>query len=323
MKNLQILPKVKDCLSFIYIDRAKIERDKYTISVFTKDGKIPIPCASISCLMLGPGTSISHEAVKILADNGCMILWCGENNIRLYAHSVGKTNSSKNLIKQAYLASHPKYRLMVVRKMYSKRFKEELDPSLSLNQIRGKEGARVRNAYKKASLETGINWSGRKYNKNNWDDSDLVNNALSVGNSCLYGISAAAIVALGYSTALGFIHSGTQLSFVYDVADLYKTDLIIPLAFKLVRESQLDIEHRMRIACRNSFAQLKLLKQIVADIHDILHIEEALQQIKLDKIADIHEPSWAPDDISITYIWGSDNLDLKGGTNFDRSTPTQ
>ncbi|MHA1269857.1 MAG: type I-E CRISPR-associated endonuclease Cas1e [Candidatus Helarchaeota archaeon] len=317
MKNFQILPKIKDCLSFIYIEHAKIERDKFSISIFTKDGKIPVPCASISCIMLGPGTTISHEAVKILADNGCMILWCGENNIRLYAYSTGKTNSSKNLIKQAFLVNHPKYHLMVVRKMYMKRFNEDIPLSMTLQQIRGKEGARVRNAYKKASLSTGIKWEGRRYNKRNWSDTDPVNTAISVGNSCLYGVSAAAIVALGYSTALGFIHTGTQLSFVYDIADLYKMDLIIPLAFKIVRQSDLEIERRMRIACRNIFKQTKLLKQIVSDLNSLLYIEEAYRELKQNNIADLTDSSWSSDDISITYIWDTEKVNLKGGTNFD------
>ncbi len=297
IKDLYTLPKVRDSFSYLYVERCKIDQDAKAIALHNINGKTPVPCANLTLLLVGPGTTITHAAVKTLADNGCLIMWTGEKGVRFYAQGMGETRASKNLLHQSFLSSIPGLRLKVVRRMYEMRFGEELSPDLSIQQIRGKEGVRVRTAYAQASEATGIEWVGRSYQRNNWQAADPVNRALSSANSCLYGICQAAIVSAGYSTALGFIHTGKMLSFVYDIADLYKAEITIPIAFQMAAESEENIESRIRHACRDRFHETKFLKRIVPDIQQALDVP--IDETELEDIYNYDEAApgglWNPD----------------------------
>lgn len=166
---------------------------------------------------------------------------------------MGETRSAANLLQQATIWANPESRLNIVRRMYEMRFPDPLEQGLTLRQIRGKEGARVRTAYARASDQYGIPWSGRNYDRVDWDQADPINRALSAANACLYGVCHAAIVALGYSPALGFIHTGKMLSFVYDIAELYKMELTVPAAFMEVARGSHKLESRVRHRCRDLF----------------------------------------------------------------------
>lgn len=266
IKDLHLLPKFRDSLSFVYVEHARIDRHENAIAIYDADGKTPVPAATLAVLMLGPGSNITHAAVSVLADNNCLVIWCGEENVRFYASGMGGTRSASRLMHQAAMASNEELRLEVVKRMYRMRFEEELPEDVTVEQLRGMEGSRVRTAYARMSVETGIEWSGRNYDRGNWSKTDPVNRALSAANSCLYGLCHAAILSAGYSPAMGFIHIGKQLSFVYDIADLYKVDLTIPLAFKLAVENPPQLERSVRIACRDIFRQMKLVEHIIPDI---------------------------------------------------------
>jgi len=273
VRNLRILPKVRDSWSYLYVEHARIDQEDKGICLHDANGRVHVPCASLSLLMLGPGTTVTHAAVMTMAEAGCLVAWCGEQGVRFYAQGMGETRSAANLLQQARLWANPHRRLHIVRRMYEMRFSEPLEPTLTLRQIRGKEGARVRAAYAKASETYGVPWSGRNYDRSDWDRSDPVNRALSAANACLYGVCHAAIVAAGYSPALGFIHTGKMLSFVYDVADLYKTELTIPAAFMEVAKGVQRLESRVRHRCRDLFAENRLLDRIVADLADLFDVE--------------------------------------------------
>ena len=272
MKDLHELPKFRDSLSYLYIDHSVINRKDSAVEYVTKEGAVHIPVAALSVLILGPGTSITHAAVKVLAENGCTILWTGDEMTRFYAQGMGETRKAYHLLRQAELVSDPEKRMQVVLRMYRKRFGDQLDPALSLPQIRGLEGVRVREAYANASRAYGIPWQGRRYDRGQWDRSDPINRALSAANALLNSICHAAIVSGGYSPALGFIHTGKQLSFVYDVADLYKVELTIPVAFATVAQSKGSIEPRVRQACRQKIREVRLLDRILPDIDALLQI---------------------------------------------------
>jgi len=266
-RNLQELPKFRDGLSYLYLEHARVEQDAQSIVWFTEDGMTAVSAASLGTLLLGPGTSVTHAAVKALAENGCSISWTGEDVTRMYACGTGETRSSEHLGRQAFAWADPKNHLEVVRRMYALRFPEPLAPGLSLQQIRGKEGARVRDAYARFSQETGVPWNGRNYQRGEWGAADPINRALSSGNACLYGVAHAAIVSSGYSPGLGFIHVGKQLSFVYDIADLYKMETVVPAAFKTVAGSSEAVEKRMRATLRAELRDNRTLERIVADLH--------------------------------------------------------
>lgn len=272
MRDLHELPKFRDGWSYLYVEHCRIDQEDKAIAIHDAEGKVPVPCASLALLMLGPGTSITHAAISVLADCGCLVVWCGEGAVRFYAQGMGESRFADKLLRQAHLCSDPALRLKVVMRMYRMRFTDPLPDGITLQQIRGKEGVRVREAYANISRETGVEWKGRSYDRDAWFDADPINRALSAANSCLYGICHAAIISAGYSPALGFIHTGKQLSFVYDVADLYKVQTTIPAAFRTVAQGGTNVERQVRMACRDIFEETRLLVRVVDDIQALLDI---------------------------------------------------
>jgi CRISPR-associated protein Cas1 len=273
MKNAHLMPNFSDSMSYLYLEHCKVDKEDNSIAAHDNEGKTSIPCASLSVILLGPGTSITHAAVKSIADNGCSVVWCGEEGVRFYAQAWPDTKSAKNILKQAFLQVIPELRMKVVRKMYEKRFLEKTPEDMTLRQLRGKEGSRVKEIYANLSKETGVEWNGRNYKFSDWGESDTINRAISWANACLYALVHAGIVTLGYSTALGFIHVGKQLSFVYDIADLYKMDTVVPVAFQAVADNPDNLEHEIRRRCRMAFKENKILEKIVKDIEELMNIE--------------------------------------------------
>lgn len=295
--DLHSLPKFRDGLSYLYVEHALIDRDSHSIAIWDDSGSTPAPASSLALLMLGPGTKITQAAISTLADNNCLVCWCGEEGVRLYAHSTGGTRSSANLLHQARLATNEELRLDVVRRMYRMRFDEtNIDPSLTVEQLRGMEGARVRDAYARMSAATGMEWKGRSYDRGNWKNTDPVNRAMSCANSCLYGLCHAAIVSTGYSAGLGFIHTGKALSFVYDIADLYKMEITVPIAFEIAAGIHDNLERAVRHRCRDLFRDQKLLTRIVPDIQKALNTPKETMQQWFSPDTDAAEPTplWTP-----------------------------
>ena len=301
MRDLHELPKLRDSLSYLYLEHGRIQQKHKAVECVDKEGRTMIPAAALAVLMLGPGTSITHAAVKALADNGCLVVWCGEDGTRCYAQGGGETRKAYHLLKQAELVSDPQKRLQVALRMYRYRFGDDLDPELSLPQIRGHEGVRVRKAYAEASRTYNVPWHGRRYDRRSWNSGDPVNRALSAAHALLNGLCHAAIVSGGYSPALGFIHTGKQLSFVYDIADLYKVEVTIPLAFRIAAESTEKLGPRVRQACREAFKEHRLLKRILPDIDHLLGISEEVLTAGQEADSDPArpEPLWSlpPDPI--------------------------
>jgi len=271
MNNLHELARFEDRITFLYLEKGRIEQHQTSVAYVTEKETVPIPAANLALLMLGPGTSITHAAIRNLADCNCLVAWCGDEGTRFYSFGRGGTYHSAKLLRQAELYCNLRTRALVVRRMYEKRFGQPLEPGLTLEQIRGREGHRVRNAYRQAAEKFNLKWEGRNYDPNNWDKADPLNRALSAANACLHGIVHAAIVTAGYSPAIGFIHTGKALSFVYDIADLYKVDLIVPMAFEVVAYSENSVEQRARMGSRDLFHDTRLLEKILPDIEEILY----------------------------------------------------
>jgi CRISPR-associated protein Cas1 len=202
------------------------------------------------------------------------VIWTGEDGSRFYAQGSGETRKAYRLLKQAALASDPVQRRAVARRMFARRFNEALEPDLTMEQLRGMEGVRMRNAYHHISRRYGVKWRGRRYNRYQWDAADPINRALSAANALLNGICHTAVVSGGYLPSLGFIHSGKYLSFVYDIADLYKTEISIPAAFQAVALNPADVEAEVRRRCRERFREVKLLERILPDIDALLEISK-------------------------------------------------
>jgi CRISPR-associated protein Cas1 len=229
-----------------------------------------IPIGSVACLMLEPGTRVSHAAIVLASRVGTLLIWVGEAGVRLYAAGQPGGARSDRLLFQAKLALDDELRLKVVRRMYALRFGEEPPAKRSVEQLRGIEGARVREIYKQLARKYGVEWRGRNYDAETWESGDVANRCLSSATACLYGITEAAILAAGYAPAIGFVHTGKPQSFVYDIADIVKFDTVVPVAFEQAAKSPREAERVVRLACRNVFRETKLLERLIPLIEDVL-----------------------------------------------------
>ena len=275
-RRLYEVPRFEDRWSHLYVEHCRVDQDANGLSAHDKDGITRIPIDQLSLLMLGPGTSLTHAAMRVLAEDSCLVAWVGEQGVRLYAHSTGATFSSRRIQVQARLVSDPAARLGVARRMYRLRFDEPTREDLGLEQLRGMEGIRVRKCYTELAREHGVEWRGRVYDQDDWDAGDPINRALSTANACLYGVCHAAIVSVGLSPALGFIHRGRMLSFVYDVADLYKTEVTLPVAFRLTAASPIDLEGEVRRSCRDYIQQKGIIRRVLPDIERVFDAGDLL-----------------------------------------------
>ena len=267
---------LKDRAALVFVERANLDvRDGAFVAVNADGTRTHIPIGGLACLMLEPGARISHRAVALAARTGTLVTWVGEAGVRLYAAGQPGGARSDKLLWQASLALDPSARLRVVREMYRIRFDDAAPQRRSINQLRGIEGARVRASYDLLAKQHGVTWKRRRYDPEDWDSSDIPNRCLSAATACLHGLAEAAVLAAGYAPAIGFLHTGKQRSFVYDIADLWKTKTVIPVAFQIAakaQKGQLDIpvDRAVRLACRDSFRTTGLLSKIIPGIEEVL-----------------------------------------------------
>lgn len=301
--ELQALPQIKDRMTFVYLEHCQLSRDESAITIKDMQGIVHVPVASISVLLLGPGTSLSHRAMELIGDAGVTVIWVGEHGVRYYAGGRPLTHSSKMLQYQAEKACNQKKHIAVVRKMYEMRFPGEDVSKLTLQQLRGREGARMRAAYRDAAKQWGVNWNGREYKIDDFESGNSVNQALTVGNMCLYGLAHAVIFALGCSPGLGFVHVGHENSFVYDIADLYKAEIIIPQAFEIASEQHDDVSAIMRRRIRDAMIKARILERMVRDIRYL--IDE-----------DCEEANSA----DVVYLWDNTRGTVNNATSYGKDT---
>ena len=266
---------IKERLSILFIEKGHLDVLDGAFVVVDKSGvRTHIPVGGVACLMLEPGTRISHAAAALAARVGTLLVWVGEAGVRLYSSGQPGGARADRLLYQAKLALDDTLRLKVVRKMYAMRFGEEPPARRSVEQLRGIEGARVRETYKLIARKYGVEWKARNYDTSEWDKSDIPNRCLSSATACLYGVTEAAVLAAGYAPAVGFIHTGKPLSFVYDVADVYKFETVVPVAFKIAAKCPHNPEQQVRLACRDVFRESRLLERIIPGIEEMLSAGE-------------------------------------------------
>lgn len=268
--EIQELPQIKDRLTFLYLEHCSISRDDSSIRADYKTGYILIPSHKMMVFMLGPGTSITHQAICLIAEAGSSIVWCGEEGNKFYSSGKALTESSRLLQRQAEIAVKPKEHMEAVKRMYWLRFPDEDLSNMTLQQLRGKEGSRVRKQYKAFARQYGVPWQGREYDPYNFEVGTTVNKALSYANACLYSLTYAVVSALGLSPGLGFIHSGNRGAFIFDVADLYKAETSIPVSFRLAAEEPPNLYKSVRTEMRNSFSETHLIERMIKDLKFIL-----------------------------------------------------
>jgi CRISP-associated protein Cas1 len=262
---------IKDRVSVFFLELGQLDVLDGAFVLVDKNGvRTHIPIGGVACLMLEPGIRVSHAAVTLASRVGCLLVWVGEAGVRLYASGQPGGARADRLLYQAKLALDDAARLKVVRRMYSLRFKEEPPERRSVQQLRGIEGVRVRKMYELLAKQFGVTWRHRNYDHTQWGSGDLPNRCLSSATACLYGLAEAAILAAGYAPAIGFIHTGKPQSFVYDIADIFKFETVVPAAFRIAARKPGNPEREVRLACRDSFRQSRLLDRIIPTIEEVL-----------------------------------------------------
>jgi CRISPR-associated protein Cas1 len=268
----ELLPQVKDKYPFLYLERGRLEVDDSSIKWIDCDNNVvALPVATLNAVMLGPGTTVTHEAIKTAVAANCAISWVGEDTLLFYAAGIQPTADTRNLKRQIELSADPHKSLEVVRHLYRKRFPEVELANKNLKEMMGMEGHRVRALYQRKAEDYQVGWKGRCFTPGKFELSDITNQVLTACNAALYGILSAAIHSMGYSPHIGFIHSGSPLPFVYDLADLYKDELTIDLAFSLTREMVGNYDkHQVSSAFRKKVIEINLMEQISDDINDLM-----------------------------------------------------
>jgi CRISP-associated protein Cas1 len=266
------LPQVKDKYPFLYLERGRLEIDDSSVKWIDCDNNVVrLPIATVNTLLLGPGTSITHEAVKVMAAANCSVCWVGEDSLLFYAVGQNPTADSRNLRKQMLLASDNKKALEVARRMFARRFPTDDLAGKSLKEMMGMEGYRVNKLYEDMAQKYNVGWKGRSYRPGKFELSDITNQILTSTNAALYGILTSAIYSMGYSPHIGFIHSGSPLPFVYDMADLYKDKVSIHLAFSLTFEMAGRYNrHLASESFRERVIEIDLLEKVGKDIQEML-----------------------------------------------------
>jgi CRISPR-associated protein Cas1 len=303
---LSQLVRAQDRLTFLYLEHCVVHRDANAITARDAKGTVHIPAATLGALLLGPGTTVSQQAMVLLAESGSTAVWVGEQGVRYYAHGRSLARSSRLLEAQARLVSNKRSRLTVARQMYAMRFPGEDTTGLDMQQLRGREGARVRRIYRENARRTGIEWERRDYDPSDFASGTPVNQALSAANTSLYGVVHAVIVALGCAPGLGFVHTGHVQSFVYDIADLYKAEISIPIAFDIAAREVADIGAETRRAVRDHMKGGSFLDTCVRDVKVLLQEDDGLIEYGPEAFED-------PD---IVKLWDYKGQAVAGGTSY-------
>ncbi len=303
------LVRAQDRLTFVYLERCTVHRDGNAITATDERGVVHIPAATIGALLFGPGTRVTHQAMMLMAESGSTSVWVGEQGVRYYAHGRTLTTSSRLLEAQATLVTNQSSRLRVARRMYEMRFPGEDVSAMTMQQLRGREGARVRSAYRDAAAEHSVEWRRRDYDVQDFAGSDRINQALSAATTCLYGVVHAVTVALGCAPGLGFVHTGHSRSFVFDVADLYKVEVAVPVSFEVAGEEMVeddDVAGETRRRMRDALHERKVLQRCVSDIRSLLS----------DGDGAAGDLEW-----DVVELWDGAARRVAGGTNYEGNMP--
>lgn len=297
------LTRMGDRLSFIYLERCTLHREDNAITAEDAEGVTHIPAATIGTLLLGPGVRVTHQAMSLLGDSGAGVVWVGEQGVRFYSGGRSLNRSSTFVEAQATKWANRRTRLEVAREMYRMRFPGEDPSALTRHELLGREGRRVKECYRREAERVGLTWSGRQYLPGSFDTGDPTNQAITAAAQCMYGIAQTTVTALGCAPGLGFIHSGHELAFVLDIADLYKTEIAIPIAFEEAAHSPEDVGSRTRRAIRDRINKIGLLRRCVDDIKHLL-------------LPDAPEGDASRDDTDRVTLQSDHGVELSSGRNY-------
>lgn len=263
-----------DRISFLYVERATVNRDGNALAIADQRGVAHVPATQLAVLLLGPGTRVTYAAMALLGDAGTSTVWVGERGVRYYASGRPPAKSSRMAELQAEIVSNQRKRLDCAKRMYDLRFPGEDLTGLSMAKLRGREGARMKRVYAEEAARTGVYWDRRSFDPNDFDSSTPINQALTAASAALYGIAHAVIAGMGFVPALGVIHTGTDRSFVYDIADLYKAEIAIPAAFDAVAREEGQPSVVVRRIVRDAVVDRRLMQRMVRDLKQVMSVPD-------------------------------------------------
>ena len=273
---LETLAAAKDRWTPLYLEHGRLEVDDSSVKWIGADGLLcRIPVATVSALILGPGTTVTHAAIKACAESNTLVCWTGEESFKFYAFGLAPNHTNEMPRLHAEAWGDRRRRTFIARRMFQMRFPDLDVEAKSVRELRGMEGLRVRMFYAQLGLQHGVTWKGRNYNRQNWDVSDDINRAVSAANISLYALCAAVICSLGYLPSLGFVHEGGTLPFVYDIADLYKHLTSIPAAFLAVRQAPKDDGELVRKLFKEHVEEMRVLQRMPKDLANLFETAEA------------------------------------------------
>jgi CRISPR-associated protein Cas1 len=268
---LETLTPARERWTPLYLEHGRLEVDDSSVKWIGADRTIlRIPVATVSALMLGPGTTVTHAAIKACADSNTPVCWIGENGMRFYSFGTTPTHDNARVRKQAELYASRKKRTEVARKMFAIRFNGIDVSDKSINELRGMEGKRIKSLYAEMGAKFGVTWKGRNYNPNNWELADNINRAISTANASLYALCTAIICSMGYLPQLGFIHTAGTMPFVFDIADIYKPETTLMAAFHTLSLNPEADEKDVLTLLKQRIEEKRLLKIIPKVIEGLM-----------------------------------------------------
>lgn len=266
----------------LWLDRGRLEVEDGCLRFVTAGGTLDpgdyqVPHQSVSTVLLGPGSSITHDALRLLAAHGCALAAIGDGGVRFYTAPPLLPDSSMLARKQVELWANNKTRIAVARKMYSIRF-GEIVRARTLDMLRGMEGARLKRTYELTAQRFGVPWHGRRYDRNNPTAADIPNQAINHAASAVEAAAAIAVAATGTIPQLGFIHEDSGQSFVLDIADLVRHDVTLPIAFgaakQALREADQSLDRLVRKRAAEVFSRQQVIPLLIDRIKDVLRTTE-------------------------------------------------
>jgi CRISPR-associated protein Cas1 len=230
-------------------------------------GDYALPYQGVSMILLGPGSTVSHDALRLLARHGTLLAAVGEGGVKLYTAPPLGPGKSAVARAHARLWADEKARLDVARRMYAFRFGRIL-PHKDITVLRGIEGARMKETYRIVAEQYGISWQGRHYNRQNPNGADVPNQAINHAATFVETAAEIAVTAVGALAPLGFIHEDSSNAFTLDIADLYRAELTVPLAFSVAKRALADPELLLERALRKEAARQFRKEQVIARMID-------------------------------------------------------
>ena len=269
---LETLAPAKDRWTPIYLEHGRLEVDDASVKWISSEGFVaPLPIATVSSLILGPGTTITHAAIKACAQSNCLVVWMGEEAMHFYAQGITPNHSNSQARIHAAAWAAPRQRAEVARRMFLNRFPEANVHGISITQLRGMEGRRVKKIYQEFGEQFGVTWKGRDYKPTNWHLADNINQALSVANGSFYSLTAAVCCSMGYIPQLGFVHQSGTLPFVYDIADLYKRETSWSAAFEAISIDSRAGSDLVRKILKRNIESSRILMQMPRDLKELFN----------------------------------------------------